>query len=476
MTGALGAIGGVANAQSLTNAPAAIGLGFTQAGRGSKPDKVALGMSMWFSVVIADADVDESGDQPLGDWSSCSGLNVTFNTEAFDEGGDYDSPWHMPLKITYGNVTLERAITKKNAQETEKWLRQVAKVWMKGDAGGSKEIARSSSTGIAGNTANVSTTVHIQLHSSMISSSAKENVVHGWTLRDAIPISYTGPSLSSKSGDVATEKLVIAHRGIESIIGGRPGKSKAQDTSNDGMLVLSCAEDKERPGDVKFAFNPKAVSLSKTVNFAKDGVVGTLEQQLTDAGELGVTIDGLRLEGVTAVKDVEKLMSWIDPMDPQPGEAKAPAAATPVVASPGAVNATAPASTTNPNDEPKNNKSPKGTPKKISLKLGNDGLNFTVLLKSVSAKYVRFTKTGAASRADVTLNLQVHEERPHKTNPTSGGRPGRSVQTVKAGDTLAGIALSAYGTPSAWRDIAEANGIDDPMRLPPGRVLFLEGP
>jgi nucleoid-associated protein YgaU len=42
-----------------------------------------------------------------------------------------------------------------------------------------------------------------------------------------------------------------------------------------------------------------------------------------------------------------------------------------------------------------------------------------------------------------------------------------------AGDSLAGLAYEEYGDPNFWRAIAEINGIDDPMRVTPGRHLFI---
>ena len=44
---------------------------------------------------------------------------------------------------------------------------------------------------------------------------------------------------------------------------------------------------------------------------------------------------------------------------------------------------------------------------------------------------------------------------------------------MSSGDTLAVLAWREYGDPAAWRVIAEANGIDDPMRLAHGRELLL---
>lgn len=53
---------------------------------------------------------------------------------------------------------------------------------------------------------------------------------------------------------------------------------------------------------------------------------------------------------------------------------------------------------------------------------------------------------------------------------------------VKSGDSLTLIAAQVYGDPRLWRLIAEANGIDDPLRFPgeeylndPERPLLIPG-
>lgn len=44
---------------------------------------------------------------------------------------------------------------------------------------------------------------------------ARENTVATWTLQNAVPIKYTGPSLNAKGGtDVAMEELVISAEGV----------------------------------------------------------------------------------------------------------------------------------------------------------------------------------------------------------------------------------------------------------------------
>lgn len=46
-------------------------------------------------------------------------------------------------------------------------------------------------------------------------------------------------------------------------------------------------------------------------------------------------------------------------------------------------------------------------------------------------------------------------------------------RVVGEGDTIFALAQREYNTPAAWRLIAEANGIDDPLAIPPGTSLRL---
>jgi nucleoid-associated protein YgaU len=42
-----------------------------------------------------------------------------------------------------------------------------------------------------------------------------------------------------------------------------------------------------------------------------------------------------------------------------------------------------------------------------------------------------------------------------------------------AGDTLAAVAFREYGDATLWRAIADANLIDDPLRVRPGTELLI---
>lgn len=105
----------------------------------------------------------------------------------------------------------------------------------------------------------------------------------------------------------------------------------------------------------------------------------------------------------------------------------------------------------------------------------NLGFLYSVILTSATIKYVRFNADAVPVRAKVTLSLT---EQPSilgtlPTNPTSGGPPGRGARTLTEGDNLQSVALDGYGSPHAWRDIARANGIEDPLRIRPGRTVYL---
>ncbi|MDT0574417.1 LysM peptidoglycan-binding domain-containing protein [Streptomyces sp. DSM 3412] len=98
---------------------------------------------------------------------------------------------------------------------------------------------------------------------------------------------------------------------------------------------------------------------------------------------------------------------------------------------------------------------------------------FTAYVSSVDVTYSLFGTTGVPIRATCRLSLHEIPSNTKGQNPTSGALTARSVHRVVAGDSLQSLAWREYGNASAWRAIAEANGIDDPTRLPTGIELVL---
>ena len=104
---------------------------------------------------------------------------------------------------------------------------------------------------------------------------------------------------------------------------------------------------------------------------------------------------------------------------------------------------------------------------------GNTTVRFTAYVSSVEVQEVQISSTGVPTRALCQVHLN---EIPGKTagqNPTSGALTAQRVHRVVAGDSLQFLAWREYGDATAWRTIAEANGIDDPAQLDPGTELML---
>jgi hypothetical protein len=100
--------------------------------------------------------------------------------------------------------------------------------------------------------------------------------------------------------------------------------------------------------------------------------------------------------------------------------------------------------------------------------------DFQFLVESVKQKFTLFSPQGVPLRATVTLSLREYktlDEQLRQLNLTSPDRTHAHV--LKANETLNGLAARYYRQPGAWRAIADANGIEDPRRLEPGRFLVI---
>jgi len=96
-------------------------------------------------------------------------------------------------------------------------------------------------------------------------------------------------------------------------------------------------------------------------------------------------------------------------------------------------------------------------------------LQFVGVLERAQENFKLFLPDGTPVRATVDVSFKEFVEGQEKR--FSANYVKRYV--VHRGDTLAGIAHRHYGDAARWRPIAEANGIDDPLRLVPGRVLVI---
>jgi hypothetical protein len=100
---------------------------------------------------------------------------------------------------------------------------------------------------------------------------------------------------------------------------------------------------------------------------------------------------------------------------------------------------------------------------------------FRAVAKQLSVQYTLFDVDGSPLRAQARLTLVQAEratdgtsgraDRPPGQNPTTRAIGGVSTHVVRDGDSLPSIAYAAYGDPTAWRRIAEANDIVNPLAL-----------
>lgn len=120
-------------------------------------------------------------------------------------------------------------------------------------------------------------------------------------------------------------------------------------------------------------------------------------------------------------------------------------------------------------------KSKKPSPPWVLFGWGNTVL-FKAYVKQVSVKYTLFKPDGTPIRAAASVTLQEIPSDAARQNPTSGTLTVHRTHTVVAGDTLASIAYAEYGSAALWRAVAEANRLDDPMRLRTGTSLLIPPP
>jgi phage tail protein X len=100
-------------------------------------------------------------------------------------------------------------------------------------------------------------------------------------------------------------------------------------------------------------------------------------------------------------------------------------------------------------------------------------VSFIAYVESVQATYTMFNTSGTPIRATCDLTITQIPILTAGQNPTSGALEANRAHRVIAGDTLQSLAWREYGDATAWRVIAKANDIDDPMRLAVGTELLI---
>lgn len=99
-------------------------------------------------------------------------------------------------------------------------------------------------------------------------------------------------------------------------------------------------------------------------------------------------------------------------------------------------------------------------------------LQFKCVLESASQRFIMFLNNGTPVRA--RLNVTFKEFEQVEVEVQQGlfiGPP--TVRNILEGDRLEKLAHEFLGDPGAWREIAQANNIDNPLRLVTGATLII---
>jgi hypothetical protein len=99
-------------------------------------------------------------------------------------------------------------------------------------------------------------------------------------------------------------------------------------------------------------------------------------------------------------------------------------------------------------------------------------IDFKGILEKVSQKFTMFLDSGIPVRATLKVTFKSatsQKEQLKKVPPEAAGQTKQKM--VKEGDQLWMTASSEYEDPKQWRMIADANGIDNPLKLKPGRRI-----
>jgi len=97
---------------------------------------------------------------------------------------------------------------------------------------------------------------------------------------------------------------------------------------------------------------------------------------------------------------------------------------------------------------------------------------FKCVVTSVRQQFTLFSPKGVPLRATLTVTLKEYKtlaDQILELNLRTSDHT--QAHVVQQGETLSRIADRLYGDPAAWRAIAEANNIDDPLELSPGFIL-----
>ncbi len=99
--------------------------------------------------------------------------------------------------------------------------------------------------------------------------------------------------------------------------------------------------------------------------------------------------------------------------------------------------------------------------------------SFPAVVSDINLTFTYFSSSGVPLRALVHLELRQFDASQAfgPQNPTSGTPRPHRVHQVQPGETLDRISARYYGDSTRWRELADINGVEDPLALRPGSLL-----
>ena len=99
-------------------------------------------------------------------------------------------------------------------------------------------------------------------------------------------------------------------------------------------------------------------------------------------------------------------------------------------------------------------------------------LVFVGVLTELQRRFVLFLDNGRPVRARVQLTFKEYVPVEIQVRSVPRASPDkRRTWRFREGDRLDRLAFDLFGDTALWRAIAQANGIEDPLRIEPGRLL-----
>jgi hypothetical protein len=121
-----------------------------------------------------------------------------------------------------------------------------------------------------------------------------------------------------------------------------------------------------------------------------------------------------------------------------------------------------------------NPRSGKSTPPPVAFEWGK--LYFKAIITTMSEKFTLFDGNGVPLRCVVNITLEQFldtEEPAPQISSQSTSQSAPPTVTATQGERIDNLASSGTGDPNNWRDVAEKNNIDNPMKLQSGQSLNL---